>query len=428
MKSKPKNLSTMYGLFLTLFIFLSTNSLAQELRREGRYYAAEITKNFTVKKGGTLHIFDVRGDIDVNTWEKNQVQIHELVKMDVFTEEEAATALKRFKSSYRQTGDVIEIGGEGYYRDRIKSNLKVTVPHVFNVELQTRGGDLTVSRLAGEVSLRTSGGDIALNEIDGIVDAKTSGGDIEVISARKKVTIKTSGGDLELEDIGGPLTATTSGGDITLRRSDAKVDIRTSGGDIELSDVGGEVKAHTSGGDVDIMNTKGSVDVHTSGGDIELRNIGGSLEASTSGGDIEGRSIQGGARISTAGGSIDLRDVKGGVRGKTAGGDISVEITLMDFKKDHRVDLRTAGGEITLYIPEKLPATILAEIEISDRWEDYNIYSDFPLTSSEDSKREKRRGRWGRRIIRSEGKINGGGDLIELYTTNGDIHIKKLRK
>ncbi|MFQ6114003.1 MAG: DUF4097 domain-containing protein [bacterium] len=428
MQFRLKNLLTMYVLLLLTFVFLSTNSLAQELRREGRYFVTEITKSFTVKKGGTLHIFDVRGDIQVDAWEKNQVEIHEFVRMDVFTEEEAETALNKFKSSYRQRGDVIEIGGEGYHRDWIQRDFKVKVPRVYNVDLHTRGGDLTVSGVAGETTLGTSGGDITLNDIDGPVNAKTSGGDIEVIDAKKEVTIKTSGGDLELENIGGPVIATTSGGDITLRRSDAKVEIRTSGGDIELYDVGGEVKAHTSGGDVDIQNTKGSVDVRTSGGDIDLRNIGGSLEASTAGGDIEGRTIEGGAQIYTSGGSIELRDVKGGVRGKTAGGDISVEITLMDFKKDHRVDLRTAGGEITLYIPEKLPATIVAEIEIADRWEDYNIYSDFPLTISEDSKREKGWRRWGRRIIRSEGEINGGGDLIELYTTNGDIYIKKLRK
>jgi hypothetical protein len=143
--------------------------------------------------------------------------------------------------------------------------------------------------------------------------------------------------------------------------------------------------------------------VHTSGGDIQLRNVGGTLEASTSGGDIGGRTIHGGADISTSGGEIELLDVKGGVYAKTAG-----------------------GGEITLYIPEKLPATIRAEIEVTDRWEDYNIYSDFPLTSAQESGSGEGRRFRSRKFIRSEGQINGGGDVIELYTTDGNIHIKKL--
>ena len=104
-------------------------------------------------------------------------------------------------------------------------------------------------------------------------------------------------------------------------------------------------------------------------------------------------------------------------------------MTLTDFSKDHQVELRTAGGELTLILPEKLPATLRAEIEVEDRWRDYNIYSDFPLTTrTEGSGAEKRYRRRRRSYIRSEGEINGGGDLIELYTVNGDIHIKRLRK
>ncbi|MFQ5769504.1 MAG: DUF4097 domain-containing protein [bacterium] len=433
MKSRLLKTSVLYKTgFIGLLLFnFSSGTYSQELKKEGRYYVAEITKNFTVKKGGTLRIYDVRGDVHIDTWDKNEVLVHEYKKMDVYTEEEAKTVLEESKSSYQQRGDVIEIGGEPYSRDWIKSNFVIKVPQVFNVDVETRGGDLSVSQLVGDVELSTSGGEIDLDSIDGNVNARTSGGDIEVTDSRKSVTLKTSGGDLVLRNIGGPLIAKTSGGDITLKSSKDRVELHTSGGDIEISDAGGEVKAHTSGGEIDVTSTQGSVTVHTSGGDIKLGDIGGSLDASTSGGDIDGRTIQGGAEVSTSGGSIELQDVKGGVQAKTAGGDITVEITLTDFKQDHRVDLRTAGGEISLYIPEKMPATIRAEIEITDRWEDYNIYSDFPLTSAEESggeHRERSRRYRSRKFIRSEGEINGGGDLIELFTTNGDIHIRKLRK
>ncbi len=415
---------------LLLFAICLTNSVfAQELTKRGRYYIAEITKTFKVKEGGELVVYDVRGDVRIRTWDKKEVFVKELKRMDVYSEREAKTVLEKSESSYRQSGNRIEIGGEYYSRDWIKSEFDITVPKVFMVDIQTRGGDVSVSRLNGEVRLKTSGGEIVLEDIDGEVDAHTSGGNIEVINSTKSVQIKTSGGDIELENIGGPLVAKTSGGDITLRNSKNRMDLHTSGGSIEIKDAGGEVKAHTSGGDIDVVNTQGDVEVHTSGGDVDLRNIGGRLEASTSGGDIKGDMINGSVYTSTSGGDIDLKNVKGGVEGKTAGGDISVEITLEDFKKSHGIDLRTAGGELELYIPEKLPATIRAEIEISDRWDDYNIYSDFPL-STEDVRGEgrSRRGRRNRRSIRSEGDINGGGDLIELYTVNGDIHIKKLKK
>lgn len=420
----------LFGLIYFAVEFTSLNSLAhaQEIKKEGRYYVTETIKNFTVKKGGTLRIYDILGDVRAETWDKNEVVVTEFKKMDVFTREEAEIVLEKSKSSYRQRDNLIEIGGEYYSRDWIKTDLKVTVPRYFNLEIETRGGDLEVSRLTGKVDLATSGGDIVLSDIDGEVDAKTSGGDVVVRNSTQRVNVRTSGGDLELENIGGPLTAKTSGGDITLIGSNDRLDLHTSGGDIEIRDAGGEVRAQTSGGDIDIVNTSGSVRVHTSGGDIEFRNIGGYLNASTSGGDIEGRKIDGGAEVATSGGSIELQEVNGGVRAKTSGGDIYVEITLTDFEKEHRVDLRGSGGEIKLYIPEKLPATIQAEIEITDRWEDHNIYSDFPLTSTEESGRERGRRHRGRKFIRSEGDINGGGDFVELFTSNGNIYIKKLRK
>ncbi len=409
-----------------LVLLFGAESKSQELIKKGRYFVTEVTKNFTVKPGGTLRIFDIRGNVDVITWAKNEVLVKEYKKIDTRSEEEAREILEKSRSGYTQRGDIIEIGGDYYDRDWIESDYEVTVPQNFNVDIRTRGGDLSVGHLTGTVNLGTSGGEIRLNDIDGQVDAKTSGGDIEVVNLKQRTNLSTSGGDLDLENIGGPLVAKTSGGDITLRGSHDRSVIHTSGGDIIIADAGNSVEAHTSGGDIDISDTKGGAEVHTSGGDIQLRNIGGALEASTSGGDIAGRAIQGGADISTSGGEIELLDVKGGVYAKTAGGDITIEITLTDFKVEHRTSLRTAGGEITLYIPEKLPATIRAEIEINERWENYNIYSDFPLTSTSESDGGEGRRSRSRKFIRSEGEINGGGDIIELYTTDGNIYIKKL--
>ncbi|RMF70010.1 MAG: hypothetical protein D6743_00900, partial [Calditrichaeota bacterium] len=373
-----------------LFCFLR-NSAAQEIRKQGRYYVAETTRTFKTGKRGTLRVQDIRGDVTIDAWTKNEVRVKEFTKMDVFTREEAETFLKKSRSTYRQNGDIIEIGGQTYRRDWIKSEFEINVPDGFSVDVRTRGGDLLVTGVNGDVRLETSGGDIDLRNIGGEIDARTSGGDVTVEHSSNRVRVKTSGGDLTLEDIGGELLAKTSGGDVTLDGSTGMVDLQTSGGDIEIRNAGADVTANTSGGDIEIYDTKGPTEVHTSGGDIQFRNIGGRLKASTSGGDIEGRSVDGTVRVSTSGGSIELKDVKGGVQAKTAGGDITVEVTLTDFKVDHRIELRTFGGEITLYIPEKLPATIYAEIENTDRWQHYNIFSDFPLTSSEKTEKE---GKW----------------------------------
>jgi len=222
------------------------------------------------------------------------------------------------------------------------------------------------------------------------------------------------------------VNAKTSGGDIIVKNNQAKVTAHTSGGDIELSNIGAEVEAHTSGGDIEVYGSKGNIDVITSGGDITLKDINDRVSAKTSGGDIEATRVRKGIKVKTSGGDIELDDIQGFIEAKTSGGDIEAKMTLKDFSRDHHVMMNSSGGNLTLAIPAKLPATIVATIHLQGRsWRDYDIASDFPLTSSKQDE-QKGRGRQ-RKAIVSKGKINGGGDLIQLETTNGNITIKKLR-
>jgi len=412
------------GLLITVAL-----SAQEQLRKEGRYYVGEVTQSFTVQPGGKLVMRDIQGDVRVEVWAKNEVFVHEIKRMDVFTEAEARTALKETKAGYVQRGNTIEISGEPFGRGWIQSTFEVKVPKIFDVHIDTRGGDLTLSGLGGATDVSTAGGDIQMDTIDGVVVASTSGGDISVRNSSKTVTLQTAGGDIELEDIGGPVEASTSGGDIRVQNSRGRAVVRTSGGSIVLNRIGGEVQAITSGGDISVEDAKGPVEVKTSGGDIDLRNIQGPLTAKTSGGDIQANGVHVGITVMTSGGDIDLRNVNGYVEGRTSGGDVSAELRITDFKIDHHVKMSSSGGSLTLYLPEKLPATIDAEIRISDFGEDYDIYSGFPLAMERGGKEAGEKGRrprgWGK-VLRAHGDINGGGDPITLTTTNGNITIKKL--
>ncbi|MBC8181645.1 DUF4097 family beta strand repeat protein [candidate division KSB1 bacterium] len=412
--------------FVLVLVLISTLLFAQDLKKAGRYYVAEIEKKFDVSKGGNLIMDDIRGDVHITTWNKNVVQINETRKMDVYTEHEAKAVLKDLKSIYKQSGNTVKVGAEGSYRSYMSSKFKIVVPTVFNVDVDTKGGDVSVADLQGEVKLNTSGGDLNIKKIDGVVNAKTSGGDVTVEKTTKDVTVKTSGGDIELLDVEGEVNAKTSGGDIEIKNNKAKVVAKTSGGTIELTNVGAEIDAHTSGGDIIVNGSKGSLAVSTSGGDIELKNINDVINAKTSGGDIEADNVLNGIKAKTSGGDIKLEDIKGFIEAATSGGDVEAEMTLTDFSKDHHVTLRSSGGNLKLYIPAKLPATIDATIKISgSSMRDYNILSDFPFAIENIDDSKDRRGRHVD-LIHSQGKINGGGDLIKLETSNGNIEIRKL--
>ena len=212
---------------------------------------------------------------------------------------------ERLDLDYVQKDDTLTIRGErpsrglldwgllGWFRDwQGGPQFRLTVPRRHDLALTTRGGDIEVGDLEGELTARTSGGNLAIGAIAGTVAAKTSGGSIRIAAAGGSITARTSGGSIELGRAGGPVQARTSGGAIHIGGAAGGVSARTSGGSIHLDDVLGPIEARTSGGSIRAQlaaqPTRGST-LRTSGGDIEVGladGIGLEVDAETSGGRV----------------------------------------------------------------------------------------------------------------------------------------------
>ncbi len=285
-----------------------------------------------------------------------------------------------------------------------RARFDIDLPAQFDVDFTTSGADVRVEgNLDGSLMGRTSGGDITLRDLGGDLDVKTSGGDISAGSLRGESDIKTSGGD------------------ITIQQAAGRVDAKTSGGDIEVGDVGGPFDARTSGGSIQVGNVGAEAVMKTAGGDIEARIVEGGVEMSTAGGDIVLDAAYGHVQASTAGGSIRLEEVTGSVKAKTAGGDI--EATLIPEGTEESL-LKSAGGRLTLNLPASARVTIEAEIRMdgnrNSRWRrrgDYEIRSDFQAASYD---RDSNTG-----AVYAVYQINGGGPLIRMETSHGDIDIRR---
>lgn len=412
------NTSTVILLILALAVSVG----AQELKKDGKYWIGEIEKSFKVAKGGELVMEDINGDITIDTWDKKEVLVIEIKKMDIYTKSEAEAAMDESIAGYRQRGDIVTIGGPGFDRSWIHSYFTVTVPLEFDCDIETEGGDISIRDLTGDVIAGTGGGDLELESINGEVEIKTGGGDIEIENTTQRVTAKTGGGDIEISDSEGSVKVSSGGGDITITQTKDRVSASTGGGDVEISETEGDVEVTTGGGDVDIEDAGGDVDVRTGGGEISIANISGNFRAITGGGEIKAENVKGQLYVKTGGGDVELMEVAGAVDVSTGGGDVIVQVTLKDFSIDHSIDIETGGGDIDLTLPAQIPATIEAEIEYRKRsWEDYEITSDFHLKIETDEVDSRYR------VIRASGDINGGGDLVKLQTGGGNININKSR-
>lgn len=386
------------------------------------------SQSFAVSAGGTLEMLVV-GDIRIKTWEKNTVE----VVAEAVPEEERS----RLVMSQRDQRVRVE------YRPRWRRSDDVrfiaTVPSRFNLDLRTAGGDIVLENpLTGQIQASTSGGDLTLAEVTGNVVLTTSGGDVRATKIQGDAVLRTSGGDIEADTINGELHVSTSGGDIRVKQVGKNLKASTSGGDVTVGDVGGDAIISTSGGTIRVRKISGAVTlrtsggdvqaqgdidgpatISTSGGDIKLQAVRGSASLKTSGGDVEVRGARDTVAVKTSGGDIILREIEGSVDARTSGGNILVELMPRGTGLS---TLTTAGGDISLFLPETASAAIEARIQIKGNWKrrsrKYDIRSDFPAESHEKDAEQKE--------IRARYVLGGGEQRIILRTVNGNITIKAL--
>lgn len=412
-----------------------------EIVEESDGWVERIDKTVEAGKGGTLEVTADKGHINVNTWEQNQVRVVVEKMADVFTEEEARKVLEDFQVYITTQGKNVRVLAESNRDRRLRDmdiDIVVTVPEQYNVDLETSGSSIEIESLEGEVKARTSGGSIEVGQIkNGSVDVGTSGGSIEIEGIENgngkantagggisvgdvsgDLEVKTSGGSIEIGRVGGELTAHTAGGGIEIKEGGKNVKAVTSGGSIVVGQAGGDIEVKTAGGGIEVGSVKGMIKAHTAGGSIEIGETLGAVEAGTAGGSISVDGSGGPVEVKTSGGSIDVKNARGYIEAETAGGSIKAELAISDKEMDTHCTLETAGGDVIIYLPGELAATIDAEVRIQRRARrNYKIISDFPIEIEGDEK--------GTRRITGRGTINGGGDLIRLRTTNGDIEIRK---
>ncbi len=395
----------LFATALVLSTALSALGIAQELRQEGKYWVGEIRKNFKVEKNGNLILDGVRGEVVVKAWDKNEVSIHEIKKMDIFTKAEAEAAMKNTETGYVQQGNSIRVGGPAFDRNWIHSTFTIFVPAETECDIKTKGGGVSVEGTKGNITATTGGGGITLQDVGGTVKASTGGGEVRITGSR------------------GPVTVTTGGGEVRIVKTQAKVKVNTGGGVVEIQDTHGAVEVNTGGGNVHVIQAEGSVSVNTGGGSINVLRAGGDVSVNTGGGSIHVNDLKGNISANTGGGDVELNGVQGGIDASTGGGDVTAELTLADFSIRHKINVKTGSGDIRLTLPEKIPAVVRATIHVTERrGEDYQISSEFPLKITTDNSDSRMR------MILATGEVNGGGDPIDLETTNGNIRIVKAQK
>jgi hypothetical protein len=277
------------------------------------YAGKEIDQTLDVRPGGKITIDVMRGDVQIETWNKSKV----LVKGEL------DDATKTF---------IFEVDGDDV-------DIKVKVDDgFFNRNWSSDGSDLTI--YIPESSSVEAGGvstDFDIDGVQGGITVHSFSGDIDAQNIAKSINIESVSGEIDVSDSAGKMQLVSVSGDIKTDGKAKHYDVSTITGDIEASIGLSEL--------IDLVSVSGDLDIQF---DLEDE---GRLEASTVSGDV---TLSFGNKEINA--SFDINTGPGGdIRNELSDDDVAQSKFIgsenIKFKIGNggaRVDVETMSGTIEI--------------------------------------------------------------------------------
>ncbi len=334
----------------------------------------------------------------------NAQQVSYVVRKRSFadTEEAARRQFEQLRFSANKAGDAVVLDGKlmGRNVNRMTAEIAVQIPKQTQVvKVETRGGSLSFNSISGSIVGVTAAGDVKLDEISGPVKISSGGGVMEAGSVGSDLYLQSGGGNVSVERVNGQLIIKTGGG---------KVHIGTSGG----------TSIETGAGNIEVNKCNGDLRANSGGGNLNLGDVYGTVLAETGGGSVRLASAQGAVRVITGGGTVELYKVGQSAQVETGAGAITVQFVAgRDKFKDSL--LHTAAGNVIVYLPSNLGVSVHASTELANGKGIVSAFPGLAITSEG--------GNYGPKSMYGEGQLNGGGPILRVRTTIGQIEFRRLQ-
>lgn len=143
-------------------------------------FSKNISREFQTTAEGTTAIYNKYGQVDINTWAQNKVQIDIAIVVNANSQKEADRIFSRIQVNFTNTPGyvkaetVIGEGSSGSWLDGLfnwnskedfKINYKVWMPETNQLDLQNRYGDSYIASLSGNLTAEIKYGDLRAENI-----------------------------------------------------------------------------------------------------------------------------------------------------------------------------------------------------------------------------------------------------------------------
>jgi len=367
--------------------------------RDGNSWVEETTG--TLPPGREFRALTDLGSVDVQGT-ASQVTYVVRKRSNESTEALARRQFEQLRITASKVGDAVVLEGRMMSRgvNRMAADFVVQIPRLTQVvKVETHGGALSFGSIQGAVLGFTAGGAVKIDDIGGTVKLTSGGGTIDAGTVNSDMFLRSGSGAISVQRVSGQLVVKTGGGRVKIGTS-GPATIETGAGNIEVMKCNGELKA-TSGG-----------------GNLNFGEIAGNLTAETSGGSVRLSSAQGNVRVVTGGGSVELWKLGQGAYVETGGGAITAQFVggRNQFRESY---LHTALGDVVVYLPRDLGVNVHASTEMANGAGIKLAFPGLVITSEG--------GQFGPKAIFAEGALNGGGPILRVRTTIGQIDFRQLQ-
>jgi DUF4097 and DUF4098 domain-containing protein YvlB len=385
------------ALWLAMAVAIPLCAQTSRVFRDGNSWVEETTGSLPA--GREFRAFTDLGSFQV---QGSAAQVSYVVRKrcSADSEEAARRQFQQLRFSVSKVGDAVVLEGRlaGRNVNRLTADVAVQIPRLTQaVKVETRAGSLAFNAISGSVIGVTGAGGVKLDDVSG------------------SVRITSGGGIMEAGSVGSDLYLQSGGGNVSVERVNGQVMVKTGGGRVRIGTSGG-TSVETGAGNIDVNKCNGDLRANSGGGNLNLGDVIGSVLAETNAGSVRLASAQGSVRVITGGGTVELLKVGQGAQVETGAGAITVQFVAgpKHFQDSY---LHTAAGNVVVYVPGNLGMSVHASTELANGKGITSAFPGLAITSEG--------GNFGPKSMFAEGRLNGGGPILRVRTTIGQIDIRR---
>ena len=233
-----KRILVLLTVLAVVIFFLGLNPL--EASAQGKVKHEEtFAKTESLARDGKVEIRNVSGDVEVKTWDRDEVKIDALKTSKASSMEKAKENASKVKIEVTRENGVLKVGTI-YPKPSIK-NLNVSVDYKVMIPSQAM------------IKARSVSGDVTLEKIGGKATSETTSGDVTVMGARNGANAETVSGDVKVSDVENGVYCKTASGNVDAKNITGNADLNCVSGDVTAENIRGDVEADTVSGNVKLM-------------------------------------------------------------------------------------------------------------------------------------------------------------------------------